>query len=156
MRFWLCKTEPDVYSIDDLKKDKSTAWSGVRNYQARNFMRDSMSIGDPVLIYHSNAQPPGVAGLGRVASPPHPDLSAFDKKSDSHDPKSKKEKPQWICIDVEFVEKFAKFVSLENLKFNKKLLELGTLKRGNRLSVMPVEEKHFREILKMAEARSTR
>ena len=153
MNYWLCKTEPEVFSIDQLSSKKKTAWTEVRNYQARNFMRDSMKVGDRVLIYHSNAEPSGVAGLARVCSTPHADETAFELKSEYYDPKSKRENPTWICVDVEFVEKFKKLVSLAELKANPRLENLTTLRPGNRLSVMPVEKSHFEEILKMADSK---
>src|SRR4051812_22474266 len=108
-QFWLMKTEPGSYSIDDLKRDKKTYWSGVRNYQARNFMRDHMKIGDLVLYYHSNAEPPGVAGIARVCAEAHPDFSAWDPEDKHFDPRSSQEKPLWMMVDIEFVEKFPRF-----------------------------------------------
>src|ERR1700757_3808711 len=109
-KYWLVKSEPSSYSIDDLKRDKVTAWTGIRNYQARNHMRDGMKKGDLVLFYHSSNEQLGIAGLAKVASAPHPDMTAFDKKSDYFDPKSKKENPTWICVDIEFVKKFERII----------------------------------------------
>lgn len=146
MKYWLIKSEPDVYSIDDLKKDGKTYWDGVRNYQARNFMRDGMKKGDLVLFYHSNAEPPGAAGICRVAKEGYPDFTAWDKKDVHYDPKSPKDKPAWMMVDVEFVEKFGTFVPLEKLKSDPKLKGMLVAKRGVRLSVQPVEKAHFDEV----------
>ena len=126
MHFWLIKSEPGTYSIDALKKDGKTSWDGVRNYQARNFMRDSMKKGDLALFYHSNAEPSGVAGLARVSR------EGYAEKN-----------PLWSMVDVEFVEKFKNFVPLEALKNNPALNGMLVIKRGMRLSVQPVEKKHF-------------
>lgn len=147
MNFWILKSEPDVYSIDDLKRDSKTLWSGVRNYQARNFMRDSMKIGDQVLFYHSNAEVPGIAGLGTVASEAQADQTAFDSKSPYFDSTSNRENPRWLCVEVAFVEKFANILSLEKIKTLDQLKDLIILRKGNRLSITPVTEKEFRFIL---------
>lgn len=141
------KSEPDVYSIDDLKRDKKTQWEGVRNYQARNFMRDDMKPGDEVLFYHSNAKPPGIAGLGKVCKLAYPDFFAWDKKSKYFDPKSSEDKPIWFMVDVQFVKKFKEILSLDLLKADKKLEDMLVTKRGMRLSVQPVEEKHYKYIV---------
>lgn len=146
---YLMKTEPSVYSIDDLKKDKTTAWDSIRNYQARNIMRD-MQVGDEILIYHSNAKPPGVAGLGVISKTAFPDPTQFDKKSDYYDEKATKEEPRWFCPQVKFVKKFKHFVGLPELREEKNLEGLLVLARGSRLSVQPVEAKHFKKILTMA------
>lgn len=147
-KYWLMKTEPDVFSIDDLKKNKVEPWDGVRNYQARNFMRDEMKVGDEVLIYHSNAKPPGVAGLATVASKPYPDPTAFDKKSKYFDPKSDPDNPRWMLIEVKFKEKFNSFIPLTDLKEMKGLEAMKILQKGNRLSITPVEKKEFELIVK--------
>ena len=136
MKFWLIKSEPEAYSIDALKKDGKTAWDGVRNYQARNFMRDGMKKGDLVLFYHSNAEPPGVAGVCRVSKEAY--LEA---------------KPSWMMVDVEFVQKLKRFVGLDELKTNKKLVGILVAKRGTRLSVQPVEKAHFEEIVRMGNSK---
>jgi len=149
MKYWLMKSEPDVYSIDHLQKDKTTWWEGVRNYQARNFMMNEMQVGDEVLFYHSNAEPPGVAGLARVSKAAAPDKTQFDKKSEYHDPKATKEKPIWYCVEVEFVKKFKDFVSLNDLRENDKLKDMVVLQKGSRLSVQPVDKKHFELVKKM-------
>lgn len=150
MRHWLMKSEPDVFSIDDLKRDGKTAWTGVRNYQARNFMRDDMHVGDLVLFYHSNAEPPGIAGIARVCAAAHPDPTAWDPKSEYHDPKAKPDNTVWMCVDVAFVKKFPRLISLDELREDPKLAGLLVLKKGMRLSVQPVESAHFERVVKLA------
>lgn len=137
------KSEPSVYSIDDLARDGKTMWDGVRNYQARNFMRDQMRIGDLVFFYHSNAEPSGIAGIAKVASQAYPDPTAFDKKDVHFDPKSKKENPAWYLVDVQFVRKMKQFLSLEEIKKIKGLDGMLLLQKGSRLSVQPVLKKHW-------------
>ena len=149
MRYWLMKTEPDVFSIDDLKSQKTTPWEGVRNYQARNFMRDEMKKGDLVLIYHSNAKPPGVAGIGVVSKEAFPDHFAWDKKSKYYDPKSSKENPRWMMVEIRFKKKFKEVLSLSELKETRGLEDMLILRKGNRLSITPVEKKHFEQIIGM-------
>jgi predicted RNA-binding protein with PUA-like domain len=149
-RFWLMKTEPDVFSIDDLKKKKNAPWDGVRNYQARNFMKN-MKVGDLVLFYHSSVVPPGIAGLARVSREAFPDPTSWDIKSDYFDPRSTSAKPLWFMVEVEFVKKFPKLVLLDQLKSRPDLEGMLVVKRGMRLSVQPVEKKHFEIILKIAE-----
>lgn len=143
--YWLMKSEPDVFSIDDLKKkpDMTSSWDGVRNYQARNFMRDDMKLGDLILFYHSNATPPGIAGIATVSKLAYPDHTQFDKKSEYYDPKATKENPRWFMVDVQFVEKFSNFLSLDDLKNFTLLKNMKLLQKGNRLSVMPVDKKEF-------------
>ncbi|HVQ41550.1 MAG TPA: EVE domain-containing protein, partial [Vicinamibacterales bacterium] len=121
MRYWLMKCEPAAYTIDDLKRDKVTSWEGVRNYQARNFMRDRMQVGDPVLFYASNAEPSGVTGLAKIARAGYPDAYAFKPGHKYYDPESDKGEPVWYMVDVEFVEAFKDVVSLETLKNTKGL-----------------------------------
>lgn len=150
MNYWLIKSEPDCYSIDHLKKDKRTPWNGVRNYQARNFMRDSMKVGDLALFHHSSTKIPGVYGIAKVVSAPHPDMSAFDKKDEHYDPKSIKEKPTWICVDFAFVEKFPRLVSLEEIKRDSKLGGIMVAQVGSRLSIQPVSKSHFERIVDLA------
>ena len=145
-QYWLMKSEPDVYGIDDLERDGQEPWDGIRNYQARNFMRDTMKIGDQVLFYHSNATPPGVAGLAQIASEPYPDPTQFDPKSKYYDPKSDPEDPRWILVDVSFIAKFDTLVPLDTLKQDDALEEMLVIKRGQRLSIQPVEAKHFRRV----------
>jgi predicted RNA-binding protein with PUA-like domain len=154
MNFWLMKSEPDVFSIDDLERDGTTGWEGVRNYQARNFMRDQMAVGDLVLYYHSNAEPSGLAGLGKVAGPAIADPTQFDKKSEYYDAASKKDDPTWKMVTVAFVEKFPRVVSLAELKAQKGLEGMGVLQKGQRLSVMPVSKAHVAVVLKLAKAKT--
>ena len=149
LNYWLMKSEPESYSIDDLKRDNKTHWDGVRNYQVRNFMRDQMKVGDMVLFYHSSAEPPGVAGLAQISKTGYPDPSAWDPKDHHYDPKSDPKNPTWLMVDVKFVEKFPHFVSLSTLRDNPQLKGLLVLKRGMRLSVQPVEKSHFDAIQKM-------
>lgn len=149
-RYWLLKSEPESYGIDDLERDGSTYWDGVRNYQARNFMRDDMKVGDGVLYYHSNAKPPGIVGIARVSREGYPDPSQFDEKSHYYDAKSSEENPRWIVVDIEFVAKLDETLSLPALKEDPKLEGLPLLQKGQRLSVQPVEAKHWRHILKRA------
>jgi len=146
--YWLLKSEPESYSIDDLKKDKKTAWTGVRNYQARNFMRDDMKIGDKILFYHSNANPPGVAGVGEVVSTPYPDPTQFMPSSSSYfDPKATKENPRWFLVDIKFIEKFKKYIPLNYLKSKKIFKDTVVTQKGSRLSVQPIKKKHFEAII---------
>ena len=149
MKYWLVKTEPHVYSIDDLKHDKKTEWTGVRNYQARNFLQE-MELGDIVLVYHSNAEPPGVIGISKVSRTAEPDPTQFDSKSEYHEPKATQEAPRWFCPQLAFVKKFGRLVSLNELRENRALAGLRLLERGSRLSVIPISEKHFEAIVGMA------
>lgn len=149
MNYWLMKSEPDVFSIDDLKKKKKSGWDGVRNYQARNFMRDEMKLGDLVLFYHSNAVPPGVSGLAKVSKTSHPDPTQFDEKSEYYDPKATKEKPRWFMVEVEFVEKFDRLISLNELKETKGLENMPVVQKGSRLSINPVSASEFKIITQM-------
>lgn len=142
------KSEPDVFSLDDLKKHKTTWWEGVRNYQARNFMVD-MKIGDLVLFYHSNAEPSGVAGLAKVTKLAATDQLQFDKKSEYYDPKATREKPRWFCVEVGYVGSFKNLLTLEDLRTKKELSEMLVLRKGQRLSVQPVTEAEFVFIKKM-------
>ena len=153
MKYWLMKSEPTVFSIDDLAKSpkKTTYWDGVRNYQARNFMRDEMKIGDQVLFYHSNAKPAGVVGVCEVVKEGYPDFSAFDPEDKHYDPKSSSEKPTWIMVDIKLKKKFKSTVTLTEIKENKKFQNMRLVQRGNRLSVMPVEKNEFDEIVKINE-----
>jgi predicted RNA-binding protein with PUA-like domain len=153
-QYWLMKSEPDVYGIDDLARDGSTGWEGVRNYQARNFMRDTMRVGDLVLFYHSNAEPPGVAGLARVAGGAEPDPTQFDPGSEYFDAGSKPEDPRWLHVRVGFVERFAEVVPLEVLRNDAALAGMALLQRGQRLSVQPVSAAHFARVLALAGAKT--
>lgn len=148
MNYWLVKSEESCYSIDDLKRDKKTYWDGVRNYQARNFMRE-MKKGDLVLFYHSNSNPIGIAGIAKVVTESYPDFTAWDKKDQHFDPKSTKEKPLWDMVDVGFMKKFRDVIPLSELKKQKGLSAMKILERGNRLSVTPVAKKEFEVIEKM-------
>ena len=150
MAYWLMKSEPDVYSIDDLRRDGREMWDSIRNYQARNMMRDDMRIGDEVFFYHSNCKEPAIAGIAKVASKPYPDPTQFDKKSRYFDPKSTQDEPRWILVDVEFVRKFKKPITLAEIKANKDLEDMILVRRGNRLSIMPIEKNHWDLILTMA------
>ena len=151
MKHWLMKTEPDAFSIDQLKKVGTEPWTGVRNYQARNFMRQ-MQPGDLVFFYHSSTAVPGIAGLGRVASAPYPDPTQFNRKSPYFDAKATREQPRWDMVDVRFEKKFRNVLALSTLKENEDRLEgLGVLQRGSRLSVLPVTAPQARELLKLAE-----
>lgn len=147
---WLIKSEPDVFSIHDLEKVDQEPWSGVRNYQARNYMWRDMKVGDLALFYHSNAKPPGIAGVAKVASAAYPDPTQFDPRSEYHDPAATEEKPRWYLVDFEHVATFAELLPLETLKADKILSEMLVCQKGTRLSITPVEKKHFARALKMA------
>ena len=140
MNYWLMKSEPDTFSIDDLAQRplQTEHWDGVRNYQARNMMRDEMKVGDEVLFYHSNCDEPGVVGIAEVVREGYADFTAFDPESDYFDPKSDPAKPTWIMVDVRFVRKLQRTISLRELKNYPELAGLALLRRGNRLSIMPV------------------
>jgi len=149
LAYWLMKSEPDVFGIDDLAAmpNQTEHWDGVRNYQARNMMRDEMRIGDRVLFYHSNCKPPGIAGLMRVVREAYPDFTAWDPDSKYYDPKSSPDNPRWFMVDVKFERKFKRYLSLDELKSYPELANMPLLRRGNRLSIMPVSEAEFNFIL---------
>ena len=147
-QFWLVKSEPDSYSIDDLERDGRTHWDGVRNFKARNNMR-AMKVGDEVLFYHSNAKPPGVAGLARVCREAYPDPAQFERKSKYYDAKSDREDPRWSMVDVEFVAKAPEVVGLPDIKAEKALAEMELVRYG-RLSVQSVTKAEFERVKKMA------
>lgn len=149
MACWLVKTEPDAYSIDDLERDGSTDWTGVRNYQARNFLRQ-MQVGDKVLLYHSNAEPSGVVGMGSVAQLAGPDRTQFDPRSEFFDAKASREAPRWFCPKIRFVRRFRRTVPLEALRAASALQGLLLLQRGSRLSVIPVSDAHCKAIVSMS------
>jgi predicted RNA-binding protein with PUA-like domain len=149
-KYWLMKSEPNEYSIDDLKRDKIEMWDGIRNYQVRNFMRDEMRVGDRALFYHSNASEIGVAGEMKIAKKAYPDPTQFDPKNKHFDPKSAKEKPRWLCVDVRFVKKYPRVVTLAEMKTLAKLKNMKLLQKGNRLSVMPISKTEFETICKLA------
>jgi predicted RNA-binding protein with PUA-like domain len=154
MKHWLMKSEPDEMSIDDLATlpKKTAPWTGVRNYTARNFMRDAMAVGDLAFFYHSSCPEPGVAGVVRVSAPAHADPTQFDPKSDYYDPKSARTDPRWVCVDVTFVEK-TRLVSIAEMRAAKALDEMVTLQRGNRLSITPVTDGEWEAVLKLAKAK---
>ncbi len=147
--YWLAKTEPDVYSIDDLARDGETEWDGVRNYQVRNFMRDRMKPGERVLIYHSNTAVLGVYGVAEVAGPAHPDSTQFDPRSGYFDAKSSPDNPRWWCPDLRYVETFSTPVTRQMMGETTGLESINVMKRGMRLSVMPVTKDEFEIILRL-------
>ncbi len=142
-KYWLMKSEPSCFSIDDLRQapHHKTHWDGVRNYQARNFMQKDMQIGDQIFFYHSNCKPPGIVGIAEVCSEAYPDHTAFDPESDHPDPSSTADKPRWFMVDVCFKEKFDDMIPLDELKQHEELSDMPLLRKGNRLSVMPVSAK---------------
>ncbi len=152
MRYWLIKSEPDVFGFDDLKKapHQTTPWEGVRNYQARNFMRDDMKKGDLAFFYHSNATPPGIAGIAKVVSAPYPDPSQFNPKSEYCDSNSKPDNPRWILVDFQYVKPLKRFLTLDELKQQPALADMMVLRKGNRLSITPVEKVHWDYIMDLA------
>ncbi len=151
MRYWLLKSEPDEFSIDDLAaaKGRTTAWFGVRNYQARNFMRDQMRVGDRAFFYHSSCPEPGIAGSVEIAAQAYPDATQFERKSPYYDAKATREAPRWVSVDVKLIEKF-RFVSLAELRKHPELARMRVLQRGNRLSVMPVDPAEWAFVAKLA------
>lgn len=148
-RCWLIKSEPDVFSIDALARVPQEPWNGVRNYQSRNHMRDHMQVGDPVLFYHSNADPPAIVGLARVASAPYPDPTQFDPNSSYHDDKATREVPRWFMVDFAFVEKFPAAVSLETLRTDPTLDGIYVARKAHRPSIQPVEPWHFLRVAEL-------
>jgi predicted RNA-binding protein with PUA-like domain len=150
MKYWLLKTEPDCFSIDDLARQKkqTTSWDGVRNYQARNFMRDEMRVGDLVFFYHSSCDPPGIAGICEVVRAAYPDHTAFDPADHHFDPRSKRDNPTWMMVDIRLKSKFAQLISLETLRTIKTLNKMELLRQGSRLSVQPVRKQEFDSIVK--------
>jgi predicted RNA-binding protein with PUA-like domain len=145
MRYWLMKSEPDAYGIDDLARDGVTAWWGVRNYQARNFMRDQMKPGDRGFFYHSNCKEPGIVGIVEVSKAAYPDATQFDRKSKYYDPKATPENPRWVNVEVKLVEK-TRPVSLAELRAQPELAAMRVLATGNRLSITPVDPAHWKLI----------
>jgi len=150
MEYWLMKSEPNCYSIDHLQQDSITHWDGVRNYQARNMMRDQMQTGDLVFFYHSNAKPTGIAGIAKVVKNGYPDHTAWDPNSEHPDPKSTPDDPRWFMVDVQFKQKFKNITTLKELKNYACLQDMLLLKKGNRLSVMPVEPAHWDFIISIS------
>ncbi len=151
MNYWLMKSEPETFGIDDLMAmpKKTEHWDGVRNYQARNMMRDDMKKGDQVFFYHSNCKPPGIVGIMRVTKESYPDHTARDPESKYFDPKATEENPRWFMVDVTFQQKFKRIISLDELRENPKLVDLPLLRKGNRLSIIPVGKKEWDAIIKM-------
>ena len=149
MNYWLMKTEPDEFSIDDLRSRKVEPWSGVRNYQARNYMRDGMRKGDGVLFYHSSCEVPGVAGIAEVASAAYPDPTQFDPDSDYFDAASQRDAPRWLLVDVKFKRKLERIITLAELKQRKALKDMVLLRPGNRLSVSPVSAAEWKDVLSL-------
>lgn len=152
MNYWLIKSEPDAFSIDDLKNSpgKKDHWDGIRNYQARNFMRDDMRKGDQVLFYHSNCKEPGIVGIAEITSGAYPDHTAFDASSNYFDPKSDPENPRWLMVDVRYKRKTRRLISLSELKSHAERLDnFALVRRGNRLSIMPVSKAHWDFILSL-------
>lgn len=147
MAYWLMKSEPDVYGIDDLKRDKLEPWDGIRNYQVRNMFRDQMKVGDLAFFYHSNCKPPAVVGIMTIASEAYPDHTQFDPKSRYYDAKSDKENPRWLLVDVKYKRKLKREITLQELKENKKLEDFRLNQKGNRLSVIPVKKSEWDLIL---------
>ncbi|MBS1706245.1 MAG: EVE domain-containing protein [Armatimonadetes bacterium] len=153
MNYWLMKSEPETYSIDDLERDGTNMWEGCRNYTVRNFMRDKMKVGDLAFFYHSVCDPAGIVGIMSIASKAYADPTQFNPDSEYFDPKSPKDNPRWLAVDVKFEEKFERTVSLTELKANPKLQAMAVVQRGQRLSVMPVTAAEWKEVLKMAKNR---
>jgi predicted RNA-binding protein with PUA-like domain len=151
MRYWLMKSEPSTFSIDDLMKKpaQTEPWEGVRNFQARNFMRDQMKLGDKAFFYHSSCAEPGIVGIMEIVKESYPDPTAFDFSSKYYDPKGSKTEPRWFMVSVRFVEKFKKIIPLSELKAETKLRNMVILKPGNRLSITPVTEQEWKTILKL-------
>jgi predicted RNA-binding protein with PUA-like domain len=153
MNYWLMKCEPAAYTIDDLERDGTTSWEGVRNFQARNFLRDEMKVGDKVLFYASNADPSGVTGLAEIARAGYPDKFATQKGHKYFDPKATKENPIWTMVDIGFVAKFPSIVSLETLKEAPGLEEMMVTKKGSRLSIQPVTRKEYEIVVKLGKGK---
>jgi len=155
MRYWLLKSEPDEFSIDDLAaaKNRTTPWFGVRNYQARNFMRDQMRPGDRGFFYHSSCPEPGIAGIVEISAQAYPDATQFDRKSPYYDAKATREAPRWVNVDVKFVEKL-RLVPLAELRASPELAHMRILQRGNRLSITPVDPAEWAFVLKLAKKKS--
>lgn len=155
MRHWLFKTEPDAFSIDDLaaRAKQTEHWDGIRNYQARNYLRDQVKLGDKVFIYHSSCKEVGIAGLAEVVKEAYPDHTQFNPHSHYYDPKSIPEDPRWCMVDVRFVEKFPSILSLKKIKTMPEISEVGLVKKGHRLSIMPVNEDEFTTLLQAGKKR---
>ncbi len=154
MQYWLFKSEPEVFGIEHLARrtNQTEPWDGVRNYQARNFLRDDVTVGDQVFFYHSSCKTVGIAGVAEVVRAGYPDPSQFDAESDYFDPKASQENPRWFSVDVKLVEQFNNVLTLKEIKANPQITELGIVKRGHRLSVMPVVPKEWLLLYKAARA----
>ncbi len=157
MTYWLMKSEPNTFSIDDLanRPKQTERWDGVRNYQARNMMRDQMTIGDLIFFYHSSCKIPAIVGIVTVASESYPDPTQFDPHSDYYDPKATPDKPIWMLVDIQLVKKFITPITLTQLRNEPQLEDLIVLRKGNRLSIMPVDERHWQHILSMVKQSET-
>lgn len=153
MNYWLMKSEPDAFSIDDLARRprKTEHWDGIRNYQVRNMLRDDMQKGDEALFYHSSCKQPGVVGIMRIVKTGYPDHTAFNPESKYYDPKSNPDNPRWYMVDVQLVQKFNRVIGLDELRSQPQLADMLILRRGNRLSITPVGKKHWNHILKLAD-----
>lgn len=150
MNYWLMKSEPDAFGIEELKSrpGRTEPWDGVRNYQARNFMRDEMRVGDPIFFYHSNCKVPGIVGIAEVASPPYPDPTQFDPDSKYYDPKSDPDDPRWVLVDVKFKRDLKRILSLSEIKDHAEALgDLALIRKGNRLSIMPLRQEQWEYLL---------
>ncbi len=147
MNYWLMKSEPNEFSIDDLKRNKTEPWDGVRNYQARNMMRYQMKVGDQIFFYHSNCAEPGIVGIMKVCKTGYPDFTAFDPEDAHYDPKSDPDNPRWYMVDVRYGKKLKRTITLTELREHARLKDMQLLKRGNRLSVMPLNKKQWDYIL---------
>jgi predicted RNA-binding protein with PUA-like domain len=152
-KYWLFKSDPEEFSFDDLKKSKNqtTFWDGIRNYQARNFIRDEMKKGDGVLFYHSSSDPLAITGICEIVKEGYPDHTQFDSKNDHFDPKADKKNPTWFMVDIKLVKEFKTPVTLDQIKANPKLKNMKLIQRGQRLSIQPVTKDEWEEILKMGE-----
>lgn len=149
MNYWLMKSEEEEYSIDDLQRDKKVAWFGVRNYLARNFMRDKMKQGDLVFLYHSNGKPSGIVGVGKVASLPYPDVTQFDPLSKYYYPRATEEKPVWVLVDIAFVKKYQQLLSISEMRMLQELSKMTLLQKGSRLSITQVTKEEYLYIDKL-------
>lgn len=147
MNYWIMKSEPDAFSIDDLKRMGTEHWDGIRNYQVRNMLRDDFKKGDQAFFYHSSCKIPGIAGIITIACDGYPDFTAQDPESKYHDPKSTADNPRWYMVDVKYKRKLKHLISLETLKHDPQLQDLAIVKRGNRLSIVPISEEHWHRIL---------
>ena len=148
--YWLLKSEPATYSLKDLEKERETQWTGVRNYQARNFMRDDMTPGDHILFYHSNTNSPSIVGVGKVDTMSYPDPTQFNSKSTYYDPQATKKQPRWFCVTVSFVKEFKEPVLLKTLKLSVVFSDMILTQKGSRLSVQPVTAQHFNAVLALS------